>query len=886
MPPKSRRRGGRLSLGSHGSTESVNENITMNQEALTTMLITLQQSQNEFCQQLLREVRSSTPSQADATAAAIAAAATFASVNGNFAQCTARYSGSKEEHLESFIDNMESYKSCMHITDENAVRGLSLLLTKDAGVWWQGVKSQVRTWEDALDKLRSAFGERRPPFVIYTELFSLVQGEQNTEIFVSKARALLAKLPPEDLSERVQIDMVFGLLDRRIRKRLKRENIDTFDTLLKHCQSIEDSRKENHVPVAAKKSSDRQSTTAASVSPNRARSRASDASGVATQRAADEVNASTSRASSPRSSDQADVKPRRLYCVYCRRGGHSKDNCERLEKSDKCVENKVVEEVNQVKCYGCGAPNVIRSKCPNCNSKSGLSFYSLDVVSCHVDDAANPRQGGSSGHDSSQHASPTPPYATKVRVRHGETPAIRLSEGPARAHECSRESDTYAAGDGIAARGAGDATVPGTTAAAPPANPSPAHCGGGNPTHAVGDFSYVQALFCNDENQSLFCNDDSQSLSCNNVSQTLFCNKNQVCGDKIDVCQVNVKASPRPIMILNILGARGSALVDPAAKASVAGHTLYAFLRSKGHPLVSSTMSVRLADGVSRNMTVLTAEVEVTLEHKTRKTSFVIFPDAVSNESLLGIDFLKDFGLIIDFRDDLWYFAENSKQKYGLQFENVSPPALCVAALEVLRENEATLLNAQQHELLAQLLPGNKDLFEPGGGPTPFAKHRIDTGDHAPIAAPPYRVTPAKEVMQAEIEKMLADVIKVSYDLRAVLDKESIVPQVTPYLRSLISSLSAVRDRVEAQQNRRKEHADESRQPGDVFDFGDSVLIKSLVLSNAAKNASAKFVPKRGGPYQVVKKCLNEIEVVHVAKTRVLCESMDVGVFMNSRGSL
>ncbi|XP_061713730.1 uncharacterized protein LOC133522414 [Cydia pomonella] len=239
-------------------------------------------------------------------------------------------------------------------------------------------------------------------------------------------------------------------------------------------------------------------------------------------------------------------------------------------------------------------------------------------------------------------------------------------------------------------------------------------------------------------------------------------------------------------------------------------------------------MSVRLADGVSRDMTVLTAEVEVTLKHKTRKTSFVIFPDAVGNEneSLLGIDFLKNFDLVVDFRDDLWYFAENSKQKYELQFESVSPPTLCVAALEVLRENEATLLNAQQRELLAQLLTGNRDLFEPGGGPTPFAEHRIDTGDHAPIAVPPYRVTPAKkEVMRAEIEKMLADDI--------IEECES--PWGSPAL--LVPKANG-----------------KSRQPGDVFDVGDSVLIKSHVLSNASKNVSAKFVPKRDGPYLVVKK--------------------------------
>ncbi|XP_073961991.1 activity-regulated cytoskeleton associated protein 2-like [Choristoneura fumiferana] len=222
----------------------------MNSEALTAMLTTLQQTQNEFCQQLLREVRSSTPSQADSTAAAVAAAATFASINGNFAQCTARYSGSKEEHLESFIDSVESYKCCLHISEENAVRGLSLLLTRDAGVWWQGVKTQVKTWEEALERLRSAFGERRPPFVIYTELFSMVQGEETTELFVSRARALLSKLPEGDLCERVQLDMVFGLLNRRIRKRIKRESVDSFSGLLKQCQSVEDSRRENYVPIS------------------------------------------------------------------------------------------------------------------------------------------------------------------------------------------------------------------------------------------------------------------------------------------------------------------------------------------------------------------------------------------------------------------------------------------------------------------------------------------------------------------------------------------------------------------------------------------------------------------------------------------------------------
>ncbi|GBP58568.1 hypothetical protein EVAR_40851_1 [Eumeta japonica] len=59
---------------------------------------------------------------------------------------------------------------------------------------------------------------------------------------------------------------------------------------------------------------------------------------------------------------------------------------------------------------------------------------------------------------------------------------------------------------------------------------------------------------------------------------------------------------------------------------------------------------------------------------------------------------------------------------------------------------------------LARLLQEYQDIFTQGGGPTPFAEHRIDTGDHSPIAVPPYRLTPAKKaIMEVELDKMLCE---------------------------------------------------------------------------------------------------------------------------------
>lgn len=111
-------------------------------------------------------------------------------------------------------------------------------------------------------------------------------------------------------------------------------------------------------------------------------------------------------------------------------------------------------------------------------------------------------------------------------------------------------------------------------------------------------------------------------------------------------------------------------------------------------------------------------------------------------------------------------------------------------------------------------------------------------------------VSPAYLTFARELRSPL----DVQHDIRSVLNKDNFVPQITPYLKSFVNSLISVRERVEAQQDRRKECADKSKTSAEVFDVGDQVLLKSHVLSNAAKNVTAKFVPKRDGPYVIAKR--------------------------------
>ncbi|KAF9420601.1 hypothetical protein HW555_003148 [Spodoptera exigua] len=483
--------------GHEDSEPEQSSNITMPQDVLAKLLTSIQQSQAEFCQQLLREVRSSTPllSSADAStsiATANAAAAIMKST-ANFSKCTSKFSGSPEESVDNFIDAIEVYKSCLNISDENALLGMSMLLTSSAGTWWQGVKGTTKTWEEAITRLRSAYGERRPPFRIYIELFSQIQGTENTDLFISKVRALFAKLPQGDLCERVELDMAYGLLDRRIRKRVDRATVTTFEELLKKARAVEDSLNEsqNGRPCLKPSShSEDGSNVAASAEPARVRTYTSST-----------ASRSSAVVASGRMGDSATEKTgtTKVFCVYCKRSGHTKETCEKLVKNSD--QNKSKSDFKKdIKCYGCGAANIIKSKCPKCNANNvknngHSAFYSL-----------------TSARDS---RAPTDCF------RSHRTPRVR--------------SDIRSGSDGSAPR----------------------------PHHAPTPLPRSSVMF----------GGTAGAPTCPSVER-------------------------HASSLRSVRGENGTALLDSAAKSCVAGHTLYALLKAKGHPMSSGMENVKLADGV------------------------------------------------------------------------------------------------------------------------------------------------------------------------------------------------------------------------------------------------------------------------------------------------
>lgn len=267
---------------------------------------------------------------------------------GNFLNCSSKFYGNKDESVLAFIDAIRAYKQGGNISDENAFRGIPMLLRGQAAVWWQGVKDSVATFEDAVSLLLNAYGIVMQPHAIYKEIFSKYQGDTKTDIFVSEIRALFAQLPRNDLSRKVQIDMVYGLLSLKLREKIKRDSIDSFDTLLRLARTEELFFEEKMLK------SNVTSTTGST----------SGATGYS-----------------------------KSYCTFCRIKGHSYENCRNKSKRkpDQSFSSKTHSESHSelgsqmfksnssygakpkadLVCYGCKKPGVIKSNCDNCSPKDG-----------------------------------------------------------------------------------------------------------------------------------------------------------------------------------------------------------------------------------------------------------------------------------------------------------------------------------------------------------------------------------------------------------------------------------------------------------------------------------------------------------------------------------
>ncbi|XP_028158446.1 uncharacterized protein LOC114351431 [Ostrinia furnacalis] len=598
---------------------------------------------------------------------------------GSFAKCTARFDGRADDadKLEAFLDAVTTYKECLSVSDEHALRGLPILLVDDAAVWWRGVKNSVYTWDDAVARLRGMYGAARPAYKILREIFAQEQGQQRCDVFISKMRALIAKLPYE-LNECLQIDIVYGLLDRRVRKRVTRESVVSLDVLVDRARDIEESIAE--VTQGDSGKGPRGTISTYSIQKTVSSSPLTD-------------NTPTH---SPSSSNDAKTQGRnRLRCSFCNVFGHQIDNCRNRERNNKTSTSKDNSERNfnnnssrnnsTIRCYGCGQQGVIKSKCETCSPKSQSEFHTLVSRRTICNNCKPPVTLLSS-----RNKTKTRNSSRKIPVIQGENGNVLTIQGGNRSSSVTQGgnrnfSDTQGGNrnfSGILQGGKCDFSGMQGNASE--------MCHSGNCVQDRCKMPISPDVLRNFREIA-----DFEAKA--SFSGTSEFNTAQVEGEPHDLCflpsltlyTAGVDFDQfKPTIRIQILGHSGVAVMDTGATDCLASPTLYRKLVASGVRFAETQRLIGLADGTRQVHDVLTGDVAVVLQGRKIFTTFLVIPGAATR-TLLGRDFIRDAGILINIQQAAWSFADTPDRRYAFVQDRVLTPT---ADAELKRVEETTKL--------------------------------------------------------------------------------------------------------------------------------------------------------------------------------------------------
>ncbi|GFT43926.1 transposon Ty3-G Gag-Pol polyprotein [Nephila pilipes] len=142
---------------------------------------------------------------------------------------------------------------------------------------------------------------------------------------------------------------------------------------------------------------------------------------------------------------------------------------------------------------------------------------------------------------------------------------------------------------------------------------------------------------------------------------------------------------------LRINGIFGKACADTGSSHSIAGESLYTLLKNEGAKFRNGTMCISLADGQRSTEDVLITTVTIEIEGRKFDQELIALPNAKRNRTLLGINFLKKSGIMLDLRKQQWFFADMPQKQFafGEHANNQHPVDNLDVNLCTLREEEA-----------------------------------------------------------------------------------------------------------------------------------------------------------------------------------------------------
>lgn len=205
------------------------------------------------------------------------------------------------------------------------------------------------------------------------------------------------------------------------------------------------------------------------------------------------------------------------------------------------------------------------------------------------------------------------------------------------------------------------------------------------------------------------------------------------------ISAIDPDGDPRGVLNVTIKGITVKALVDSGSTRTYLGPIFESLLEKQIIPVLASVL---LADN---SVEPVVGEVNTLLTlGKTRKSLPIRIVGAIKYDCILGIDFLKAFGLIIDFGNDTWELPGNSQvYQFSNTAESESVSGDC-AGLAEISDSQRQLIDALTAKYV--LKPG-KELST-----TNLTSHVIELTDPTPIKQ---RVRPTSPPMLKEMWRLV-----------------------------------------------------------------------------------------------------------------------------------
>ncbi|GBN87953.1 Retrovirus-related Pol polyprotein from transposon 17.6 [Araneus ventricosus] len=119
-------------------------------------------------------------------------------------------------------------------------------------------------------------------------------------------------------------------------------------------------------------------------------------------------------------------------------------------------------------------------------------------------------------------------------------------------------------------------------------------------------------------------------------------------------------ALPVALLDIEVYEATGTVCSDTGASQSVGLELMFNFLQKRGQKFIEIDLAVCLADGQQSTSTVLKITVPITVHGRTFRTDLIFLPHTKGNRTLLGVDFLRQSGIVMDMHSNFWYFGDKS----------------------------------------------------------------------------------------------------------------------------------------------------------------------------------------------------------------------------------